>query len=113
VELQIYFPSYFPKGGNINHTVLRMKRINAMMSGIIDEKEIENEVYKLEKEILSQDKPNIWNVHTEGSMERILEVDFQKFAISVVELTGMDINKITTFTFYASVEHLKEKHKTK
>lgn len=81
------------------------------MDGIIDDKNVDDDVYKIEKEILSHSKPHVWNVHVEGNMERILEVDFQKFAISVTELTGMDLNEITTFTFYASVEHLKEKFK--
>lgn len=112
-ELQVYFPTYFPKNGNINHTALRLRRINQLMDGLIEEKDIETVVYGIEKEILEQDKPNVWNVYVEGNMERVLEVDFHKFAVSVVELTGMDINKITTFTFYASVEHLKEKHKAK
>ena len=67
-----------------------------------------DEIYKIEKEILENDKPNIWNVYTEGNIERTLEVDFQKFAVSVVEQTGMDLDKISAFTFYASVEHLKE-----
>ncbi len=84
-----------------------------MMDGIIDDRDVENDVFNIEKEILGQSKPNIWNVHTEGNMERVLEVDFQKFAVSVIELTGMDLEKVTTFTFYASVEHLKEKFKSK
>lgn len=84
-----------------------------MMDGIIKDEDVSDVVFEIEKDILVQSKPNIWNVHTEGNMERVLEVDFQKFAISVVELTGMDLDKITTFTFYASVEHLKEKFKKK
>lgn len=84
-----------------------------MMDGIIEDKDVEDTLYEIEKDLLGHSKPNIWNVHVEGNMERVLEVDFQKFAVSVVEYTGMDIDKITTFTFYASVEHLKEKFKPK
>ena len=67
-------------------------------------------IYEIEKEILEIDKPNIWNVWQDNNMERILEVDFQKFGIAVTELSGQSLTDITTFTFYATVEHLKEKH---
>jgi hypothetical protein len=84
------------------------------MDAIIEDQleEVEaGEVYKIEKDILHYERPNTWNVHEEGNMERSLEVDFHKFGVAVTEQTGMDLNKISTFTFYASVEHLKEKNK--
>lgn len=87
-----------------------------MMSGIIEQDEIEDfkdDLYKIEKDILHYDKPKTWNVHEERNMERILEVDFHKFAVQVQEHTGIDISTTSTFTFYAGVEHLKEKFKTK
>lgn len=46
-------------------------------------------------------------------MERVLEVEFAKFAISVVERTGQDLETLTTMNFYAAVAHLKEKFKPK
>ena len=72
--------------------------------------EVEEEIYKVESEILQGQKPNIWNVHVEGNMERALEVDFAKFAISVSDLAGIELDNLSTFQFYASVEYLKEKH---
>jgi hypothetical protein len=71
---------------------------------------VNQNLYDLEKEILENDKPNIWNVWKDDNMERILEVDFQKFGIAVTELTGQNLQEISTFTFYSTVEHLKEKH---
>lgn len=83
-----------------------------MLDTIIETDQPDNEgLYKTEKEILEHDKPNVWNVWKENNMERVLEVDFQKFAISVTEISNQRIEDITTFTFYATVEHLKEKHK--
>ena len=83
------------------------------MSIIIDnlEEAEKGEIYNIEKEILHYEKPHTWNVFEEGNMEREMEVDFHKFGVAVTEQTGMDLNKISTFTFYASVEHLKEKFK--
>ncbi len=113
LELQVYFPRYFPKGGDLNHTVLRIKRMKKILAGVMEDKleEYHEEIDRLERNILQQDKPNQWNVHIEDNMERALEVDFQKFAVAVQELTGIKITETTVFTFYAAVEHLKEKHK--
>lgn len=73
----------------------------------------EEKIFDVEKQILEVDTPNVWNVWSENNMERVLEVDSRKFGIAVTELTNQDIEQITTFTFYASVEHLKEKFKKK
>lgn len=109
----VYYPHFFPKNGNKEHTALRVLRIDVMCDAIIND-DIENEkVYRVERNLLETDKPNIWNVWKEGNMERVLEVDFQKFGISVTEISNQRIEDITTFTFYATVEHLKEKYKPK
>jgi len=83
----------------------------AILDGFIEEKDNGDSIFGIEKELLGRNTPNIWNVHNEDNMERLLEVDFQKFAISVTELTGQDLTNVSTFAFYASVEHLKEKFK--
>lgn len=73
--------------------------------------EFDEKIYQVEKEILQVDRPQTWNVYDDDNMERTMEVDFQKFAVQVQELTGMEIKETTVFTFYAAVEHLKEKQK--
>lgn len=82
-----------------------------LLDSIIEKKNVDDPLYKLEREILEHDKPNVWNIHNQENMERMLEVDFQKFAIAVTQHTNQDLAKLTTFTFYASVEYLKEKYK--
>lgn len=59
------------------------------------------------------DKPNIWNVHVEGNMEREIEVEFYKYAHSVTESSSIVLEQTTVFGFYAKVEQLIEKHKPK
>lgn len=110
-ELVVYYPQFFPKNGNKNQTALRVQRINALFDSVIEDKDNAEQVFNIEKEILEDDKPNIWNVWQDNNMERVLEVDFQKFAISVTKMSGQNINDITTFTFYATVEQLKEENK--
>jgi len=44
-------------------------------------------------------------------MERVLEVDFMKFAISVSRKTATKLTDMMTFEFYATVELLKEENK--
>lgn len=79
----------------------------------LDDEEFKAELYRVEKNILEYDTPNVWNVYYEGNMERQLEVDFQKFGVAVASQAGVDLDKVSTFTFYASLEHLKEKNKAK
>jgi len=112
-ELVVYFPKYFPKNGNRELTTLRFRRVNTILDGIINKQIDDESVFEVEKMILENDKPHNWNVWVSGNMEKTLEVDFQKFAVSVIEHTKQDLEKLSTFTFYASVEHLTEKFKPK
>lgn len=114
-ELAVYFPNYFSKNGNKEQTVLRFKRMNALLDSVIEMNfdEDNEKLFKIEKDILETDKPNVWNVWIQGNMERSLEVDFRKFAISVTEKTGQNIENLSTFTFYSSVEFLTDQNKPK
>ena len=90
---------------------LRIKRLNVVLDGIIEGEEgHEKELFNIEKQLLEQDKPNVWNVWNENNMERQLEVDFRKFALATTEGSNIQLENLTTFTFYANVERLKEKH---
>lgn len=105
----VYFPKEFPKNGNKEHTILRIKRVNILLDSLIEkERDFKDALFNIEKEILEDDKPNVWNIHKEENMERVLEVDFHKFGIAVSRRTGQKIEDITTFAFYASVLLLKE-----
>jgi len=108
----VYYPKFFPKNQNQDQIALRAKRIDYLCDLIIDKKEsLKDNIYDVEKEILESDKPNIWNVNIEDNMERVLEVDFNKFAVQVTELSNQTIENLSTFRFYATVEYLKEKNK--
>lgn len=63
--------------------------------------------------MLEMRKPNIWNVHTDGNMEILMEVDFEKFLLAVSEHTNEKIDEVSTFRFYALTDFLKEKFKPK
>lgn len=111
-QLLVYYPKFFPKNQNKDILALRAKRVNYLLDLIIEKKEsIKEEVFEVEKEILENDTPHVWNVHIENNMERVLEVDFNKFAIQVTELSNQRLEDMTTFRFYATVEYLKEKNK--
>jgi hypothetical protein len=110
-ELVVYFPSSFPRGGNKEETALRYSRLNLLLDKVIENKDgVDQQIYRVEKDILEQDKPNVWNVWQENNMERVLEVDFRKYGLTVAEMSGQDLDNMTTFDFYATVELLKEKH---
>jgi hypothetical protein len=113
LELQVYYKNFFPKVGNVEFLALRVKRLNLLCDEIIDEKEIKDPLFEVEKELLENDKPNKWDIWADNNMERILEVDFQKFALNVTQLSGMNLNDTSTFAFYAGVEYLKEKNPKK
>lgn len=108
----VYYSKFFPKNGNRQQTGLRIRRIDVLLDQIIEPDEnYETQLFNVEKEILQTDTPNVWNVWTEGNMERVLEVEFRKFGIAVMEHSSESLENISTFTFYATVEHLKQKFK--
>jgi len=109
LELTVYFPRFFKKSGFDENTALRVSVLNMQCDEIIYKRDFTENIFTVEKEMLENSKPNIWNVHREGNMERTLEVDFEKYATSIKEHIDLDIETTTTFTFYATVEHLIEK----
>lgn len=112
LELSVYFPKYFPKNSNANEKALWIKAIDIRCDQIIQGKEFAEQLFDVEKQILEADKPNNWNVHVEGNMERSLELDFQKFAISVTKLSGGDLENMVVMRFYATVEQLEDEHRS-
>lgn len=111
LELGVYFPKYFPKNANANERLLWVKAMDIRLEQIITGKEFTEALFDIEKQILETDKPNNWNVHVEGNMERSLELDFQKFAISVTKLSGGNLEEMVVMRFYATVEQLEDEHK--
>lgn len=86
--------------------------MNILLDSIINnDQDYEKPLFSVEKEILEHDKPNSWNVWNDENMEKTLELDFHKFGISVTKQSGQTLSKISTFTFYATVDLLKEKKK--
>ena len=85
--------------------------MNIILDNIIEESpSYEDNLYNVEKDILTHEKPNNWNVYVENSMERILEVDFHEFALLVTSETGQDLKNISAFVFYSTVSMLEKKH---
>lgn len=60
--------------------------------------------------MLEMRKPNVWNVHAKGNMERAMEVEFEKLLLAVSDHTNENIDNINTFRFYALIEYLEEKN---
>jgi hypothetical protein len=44
-----------------------------------ESKELQKKIDKAERDILVKLSPNIWNVHTDGNMEKKMEVDFKMY----------------------------------
>ena len=76
-----------------------------------DNNESLNKFNSLDKELLSMQPPNVWNINTEGNMEIKMEVDFDKFLFSIAEHTSIDVEKLTVFKFYSLLDYLKSKNK--
>lgn len=58
--------------------------------------------------MLSQEPNNVWNVNKKGNMEVEMESEFEKYFLSVSEMTSLDIDEISVFRFNAFVEKIKE-----
>ena len=94
--------------------LLRLKLVNITLDNIIakkNDKQLVDELYSVEKEMLLKHKPNSWNVHDENNLEKSMEVDFRMFVISVSEHLKIDVLSMTAFDFYAAVEYLNSKNK--
>jgi len=88
--------------------------MNTILDNVIERNiNYDEDIFNAEKELLKKETPNNWNVHIENSMEKVLEVDFQEFAVSVVGETGQDLKETTAFTFYSTVGMLEKKFKPK
>lgn len=112
-EVQVYFPKYFPKDSNPEKTVLRWQKLDIELQRILNPEAFqEKNLDHVEKEILQHQAPNNWNVHVPGNMERKMEVDFHKYASAVKVRTGIDLERTTAFSFYASVEMIEEQQKS-
>lgn len=112
LELVVYFPKFFPKDGNDEINILRKQRIEARLESLTNpEGHHKDAVFEIEREMLGYDKPKIWNVHVAGNMERVLEIEFQKFALMVAE--SHPLESMVTITFYSKAELLKEKNTPK
>lgn len=60
--------------------------------------------------MLMMDIPNNWNVNSKGNMEVEMEVEFEKFLMSVAEHTTENMSEITVFKFYSLIQYIKEKN---
>ena len=108
----MYFPKHFKNNEEENFNVVFIQRLDAELDGIIEEDESKLDlIYNLEKQMLEFRKPNVWNVHAEGNMEVLMEVDFEKFLLAVSEHTNEKVDEVNTFRFYALIDLLKEKFK--
>lgn len=107
--MEAYFPKYFGSRINADEGALRLNLISEKLEEILGEVNAER-VQEIEKSILYHNRPRNWNVWTEDNAERAMEVDFNKFAISVVSQTGQDLDKLSTFSFYSGVEYLEDKN---
>lgn len=73
----------------------------------------ENTIYNIERELLQNEDPNVWNVHTDGNIDKQIEIDFRMYALTVVDYLNLDLENISVFEFYSSVKYLKNKFKKK
>lgn len=88
-----------------------MRRLKATVDFLQYKKEEDkSRVYEEEKFILGLQKPNNWNVYVEGNLEIQFESEFEEYMLAVSEHTTEDIDRMSTFRFYALQEHLKKKH---
>lgn len=110
----MYFPKHFKSNEEQNFNIVFKQRLDVELDKILKPEEKQADlIYDLESKMLEMRKPNIWNVHTDGNMEILMEVDFEKFLLAVSEHTNEKIDEVSAFRFYALIDFLKEKFKPK
>lgn len=75
-----------------------------------ESEDTKNSIDKHERNLLSMEKPNSWNINKKGNLEIEMETEFEKFMYAISEHTTEDISKITVFRFYALTDYIKEKN---
>ncbi|MGB0896921.1 MAG: hypothetical protein ACPGRW_06335 [Flavobacteriaceae bacterium] len=83
-----------------------------MLDAIIHSQDNSKAIFDLEREMLELNPPNVWNSNIKGNIERNMEVEFEKYALAVLEGSGLDIEKVSVKTFYAREELLTDKSKS-
>jgi len=109
-ELEMYFPEQFKRSGQLEYNSLWLGMMREELRGIIEDTDVDLTNHR--KNMLILDKPNSWNVKSKHSMEREMEVGFEKFLIGVSELTSESTDTMTTYKFYALNEYIADKNKS-
>lgn len=104
----------FPKNENLEAIALEVQRLNCLCDEVIENKDLQKSIFDLEKQALEMESPNEWNINAENNMEKILEVDFAKFALSVCQnIPNLDMKTATVFEYYTAVDYVNDKNPKK
>lgn len=109
-QLSLYFPKKFSSRSGQNYLSLRIKRLKALTDGVINGEE--PDLRDVEKEIISNDIPNSWNIYDEGNLERYSEIEFNKLVMAVSKHSQISMNEMSVKDFYSAIEYLEETKKT-
>ncbi len=108
----MYFPKHFKTNDEENFNIIFKERLELELDTILlPDEDKTGFIYDLEKQMLEMRKPNIWNVHTDGNMEILMEVEGEKFLLALSEHTNEKVDELSTFRFYALTDFLTEKYK--
>lgn len=110
-QLSKYFPSRFKSydGVQFNNELIKMSLLE--VRGILygSSEELENQIGRHDKNMLSMNTPSSWNINAKDNMERRMEIDFEKYLFAVAEHTKIDVEEVSVYRFYALEEFIREK----
>lgn len=109
----MYFPKHFKSNEEDNFNIIFKDVLEAELDAILTEEDNSEKIYEFEKQMLEMRKPNVWNIHTDGNMEILMEVESEKFLLALSEHTNEKVDDLSTFRFYALTDFLTEKFKPK
>jgi len=72
--------------------------------------EEDEEIQRIDKQILEQKDQNTWNVYVEGNTERSMEVNFEKILANINKEYSIDTENLTVWRFFAILEDIKERN---
>lgn len=105
-----FFPSEFKGIETREYSNELLKKLRLEVEQILTGISQEEAIGRHEKNMLLMDVPNNWNINVSGNMEVEMEVEFEKFLMSVAEHTTEDMDSITVFKFYSLIQYIKEKN---
>lgn len=105
-ELELYFPSLFDNASEREYYSILNRRTKAVLESIIEDQDREEQIDRLEKQLLSYQEPKTF--HGRGSVEIKFDKSFETMCVALSKSLNVNAKKYTVMEYYSAFEYIKE-----